>query len=474
MSLWGAWAVTVPNPDAALYLRAAELILDGRWSDALQVYGWPTYSALIALVMKLTGERALACAMAVNAVFAVVTTLAFIGLARRLAQLGGFDAAGTGWVAAGAAIVILTQPQLTQLRSTIVRDNGYEAFFVLALYWVATDQVAPAWRAKLACALSILLAGLFRIEGFFLAAWVPAYAITRQPGGWKRPPVIAAAALAVLLAVPGVVLWSGGALGQWLAGQGVLGGPAHQSQALLTSIEWRVLKLRNEVLYPYGGGNAWSAYVGMTIGIVAINVARAMSVPLALLAALSLRRAWRMPRPAAGFVGWFAVGQVLVLAVFTFVNMLLDKRYAVGLALLLDLALVFLLVRLKRPAAIGVAVVLLAVWAVALPRPSKLDYLKTAGLWIGSDVAPADKVLTNDARIAYFSGRPYGATMRTWVYGFHVAPSAAELDAIDLFVLEARDPSELAPALQALPDKELVRTFEGRDGGRVFVYRRHR
>jgi len=168
LSAWGAWAAFIPNPDAALYLRSAELIVDGRWVDALHVYGWPAYSAVIALLMKLSGCEALPAAQTVNAVFAVVTTVAFIGLVHRLAG-------GDRVFVACAAIFILMQPQLTQLRATVVRDNGYLAFFVLSLYWVAADLAQPRRSAKLAIAGAILAAGLFRIEGFFLALWVILY-----------------------------------------------------------------------------------------------------------------------------------------------------------------------------------------------------------------------------------------------------------------------------------------------------------
>jgi len=479
LSLGGAWAVTIPNPDAALYLRSAELIQAGRWGEALQVYGWPTYSALIAALMRVSGCGALAAALALNAVFAVVTTLAFIGLVQRLA-----DADRT--VVACAALVILLQPQLTQLRTTIVRDNGYLAFFVLSLYWVAADLAAPRRCAKLAIACSILAAGLFRIEGFFLAVWIPAFYVTRQPGGWRRPPVLAAALAVVLLAMPGVMLWSGGALGQWLAGQGALGGPVHHWRDLLDSIQWRVGRLKSEVLFPYGGGNAWSAYVGMAIGIVVINVARAMSVPLALLTPFAFVPKRLVPRQVAAFVLWFGSGQLLVLFVFTFVNMLLDKRYAVGLALLFDIPLAFLLAGMVRALRSGspastlssrvlpvlVGAVFVAVFAFALPRPSKLEYLRQAGLWVGQEVGPGDRVITNDSRIAYYSGRPYGDSMRMWTYGFHPAPSPAELDGFDYLVLQARDPAELPALIQALPGKQVVRTFEGKDGGQVIVYHR--
>ena len=34
LSFWGAWAQFIPNTDAALYLRSAELLANGRWAAA--------------------------------------------------------------------------------------------------------------------------------------------------------------------------------------------------------------------------------------------------------------------------------------------------------------------------------------------------------------------------------------------------------------------------------------------------------
>ena len=35
LSFWGAWAQFIPNTDAALYLRSAELLANGRWAAAV-------------------------------------------------------------------------------------------------------------------------------------------------------------------------------------------------------------------------------------------------------------------------------------------------------------------------------------------------------------------------------------------------------------------------------------------------------
>jgi len=474
LSIWGAWAQYVPNPDAATYLRAAELIADGRWTAAVELYRWPTYSVAIAAVMTLTGVKALLAAQIVNAVFTVVTTVAFIALVSRLAD-------GDRLVVLCAAIVILLQPNLTETRPTIVRDNGYFAFFVLSLYLVACDVASPSRATKAGIGAAIVAAGLFRIEGFLLAALVPIYYLVRQPGNWRRPSTILAIVAACLMLIPGVLLWNSGILSQWLTGRVDISGLASAWTGVANTIEARVHDLKYRFLYPYGGGNAWGAYVGITLGIVVVNVVRAVTVPLAILTAFAFFPRRVMPRAANAFVLWFAFAQAPMLLVFTFVTLLLDKRYAIGTALVLDIPLAFLIAEAIRqwrarsaqrfflPVA---AIVLVAVWAFNLPRPSEVGQFKEAGEWIGREIPSNARILTNDGRIAYFSGRPYDQNMRLWAPG-GPAPTAAEFAEFDYFAFDM-DASDLPAAIGKLPARQVMQTFAGKDGSTVIIYARQR
>jgi hypothetical protein len=473
LSWWGAWAQFIPGTDAALYLRSAEQLADGRWTAAVATYDWPTYSALIAAVMKLTGLEAFLAAQIVNAAFAVVTTIAFIGLASRLAN-------GDRLVVLCAAIVILLQPHLLELRPSIVRDNGYVAFFVLTLYLVARDVASPSRLTKLAIGAAIVAAGLFRIEGFLLAALVLIYYLARQSGNWKRPWAVLVIIAAGLILLPGLLLWTSGTLGQWLSGHAEFGALAGRSTAVVNAIAARLHHLKYDFLFPYGGGNSWGAYVGMTLGIATVNIVREITIPLAILTVFAFFPKPLMPRSVNGFVLWFAFGQLPLLLVFTFVMLFLTNRYAAGIALVLDVPLAFLLAETIRQWRLGsgarfflpvTAIVLVVVAAFGLPRPSKLGYLKEAGRWIGQHVPNNARIIANDARIGYFSGRTYGEAIRLWWPG-REKPTDAELAKLDYFAIKAKDADNLPAFVANLPGKELVRSFAGKDGESVFIYAR--
>jgi hypothetical protein len=170
-----------------------------------------------------------------------------------------------------------------------------------------------------------------------------------------------------------------------------------------------------------------------------------------------------------------------MLILFTFVALFLDRRYATGLALVLNVALAFLLaetVRLWQHEKSArwllpvLATSLIATWAFAVPRPTKLGYLKQAGEWVGRDVPASSAILTNDMRIAYFSGRPYGSSISVWTPGRLLATDKMDLSQFDYFVLQVESGSSLPAQVRSVSDEAPVRTFPGADGGEVVVYLR--
>jgi hypothetical protein len=220
----------------------------------------------------------------------------------------------------------------------------------------------------------------------------------------------------------------------------------------------------------------------MVLGIVVVNVVRSLTIPLAILTVFAFVPKPVMPRATSRFVLWFALGQLPMLFVLAFVMLFLDKRYAVGMALVIDISLAFLmaeairqwrsdlLARVFTPIA---AATLIGVFAFAVPKPSKLGYLKEAGQWIGQELPQRATIVTNDARIAYFSGRPYDQ-MRIRTYGPKSPPTDAEIAAFDYFAFAVANASELPPKIADLPAKELVHSFNSTDGHMVLIYRQVR
>lgn len=471
LSTWTAWVQFVPNPDAALYLRSAELFSHGQWTEGIGIFRWPFYSLVIAGMMTLTGFKALAAAEVVNAILATITTVAFVALVDRLSDRDRLTVLC-------AAFVILLQPHLVSDRPSIIRDNGYLAFFMVSLYLVARDQLKPDIKIKLAIATAIVISGLFRIEGFALAALIPSYYLLRT-GVWTRPSLLITIAAASLALVPATLFWTSGALTLWLQGRFESDSIVQPWNTFSITIGSRLHELKNGFLFPFGGGNEWGAYIGLVLGIVLVNVVRSLTIPLAILTVFAFFPKPVMSRLASRFVLWFALSQLPILFVLTFVMLYLDKRYAVGTILVIDIALAFLLAEVIRRCRSDLlariftpiaAATLIAVFAFAIPKPSKLDYLMEAGQYVGQELPSSATIVTNDTRIAYFSGRPFDK-VRVWNYKSNTPPTDAEMAVFDYFAFDVNNSGELPPKVSDLPTKELVRSFPGKNGRAVLIYR---
>ena len=400
-------------------------------------------------------------------------TLAFIGLVKQLS--------GDRLVARCSAIVVVLQPMLAGFGPSIIRDNGYLACFVVTLFLVARESANPRAWTKLAIGASVAAASLFRIEGFFLAALVLIYFVARSSAGWRRPSVIIAVVLAGLLLVPGLLLWTSSVLSQWLSGHFDLAVQFPRLSSFFDLISSRLMKLRSGVLFPYGGGNVWGAYIGMVLGISVVNIVRAITVPLAILTSFAFFPRRLMPRSVNEFVLWFAFGQLPLLLLFTFWALFLDKRYAASMVLVLNIPLAFLLAeairrwrfdlsaRIFLPIA---ALALVVTWGFSVPRPSKLGYLRDAGRWMAEEIPASAKVLTSDSRISYYSRRPYDELTVVWPIGMTAEPTDQQLQSYDYFVLQVEAPNSLPSAIDKLPGKQIVRTFPGSDGKSVVALRR--
>ena len=156
-----AWAVSlddVINNDGILYLQIAELLDRGEWQVAFQLYKWPFYPLLISLVANVPGLGYEHAAHLLNAALTALTVVCFISLVR---ELGGDQ----GTVLA-AAIVIVLYPGINEYRSFIIKDTGYIAFYLLSLLYFFRSLRSPGWGQVVTWISSILVATLFRIEGF--------------------------------------------------------------------------------------------------------------------------------------------------------------------------------------------------------------------------------------------------------------------------------------------------------------------
>lgn len=467
LSFWGALVTWVPNPDSVLYLRAADLFVDGRWADAMSTYRWPLYSLLIAAVKSVTGLETLLAAQVVNTVLVAGTSVAFIALADLL-----FDGDRAILVMATAAIIL--QPQLTELRPWVIRDHGYWCFLLASIYFAIADNMAPALWRRLALIASLTVATAFRIEGLYIGFLILVYyLILRIPETRHRAMVIAGALAASLVALPAFSIWITGTFDDWASGEFGF----HLSDRA-AAIYRRVKTLEEGVLFP-GSGHGWFAYFGLVAAITVIGLVRALTPVYTAFAFLVFVPRKLVPDRALFAIVWFTAGQIPLLFLFTFVYAFLNWRHAMGFALIACFGAIVLVTVSWRELTNGRLrafflfpffwALMVATWIFDIPRPHATPQYRQAGDWLRDNAPPDARIWMNDVLVAYYSDRPYGQIAGVAERLFRPRPDFAASGEFDILVV-AEVPRELKLAPPVKPVGDPVVSFSGDDGGRVSIY----
>lgn len=162
----------IPNDDAYVYFRTAELFLSDGFAAANSHYGWPAYSILIALVSKL-GLTLYTSALLLNTLFFMVLTWAFVSIIMMLSE--------SKLVVVLGAVTILLYPELNEFRFLVIRDAGFWALLLIAVWQLLCYQLRPTVGRALVIAMALLCAATLRVEALIYLAVMPL--ITLLPSG---------------------------------------------------------------------------------------------------------------------------------------------------------------------------------------------------------------------------------------------------------------------------------------------------
>ncbi len=155
----------VLNNDAYSYLRAAELFsLEGA-AYILSNYGWYGYSLLIAVVNKILPLGLVKCAHLVNIIFWGGLVYYFITLVSEYKN--------TSQVKILAAILILSFPDLNEMRFYLVRDIPFWTFAILSLLQLIRFHKSTKNIHAIGWCLAMFMAIFFRLEGIVLLVLAP-------------------------------------------------------------------------------------------------------------------------------------------------------------------------------------------------------------------------------------------------------------------------------------------------------------
>jgi hypothetical protein len=155
------------NPDSVLYFESARLMSIGQWKEAIQVWNWPLYPALIAATHKITGLGMQTSAQVLNVLFFGLTTFSFIQILR---LAGGNQLT----MAAGALILFSSQYIVGDVLEMLMRDEGFWAFYLSGLVFFIRFYQGSRFRDAVLWQICAITATLFRIEAITYLVLLPA------------------------------------------------------------------------------------------------------------------------------------------------------------------------------------------------------------------------------------------------------------------------------------------------------------
>jgi hypothetical protein len=159
------------NVDSVLYFEVARLFSIGEWKHGLALYNWPLYSAMVALVHKITGIGIQHSAQILDVIFFALTTFSFASLIR---LAGGNKAT----IACGALLLFSSLYIVGDALPMLLRDQGFWAFLLTSLIFLIKFYRNGRLCDAMLWQFCAIVAVLFRIEAITFLLLLPLIFIT--------------------------------------------------------------------------------------------------------------------------------------------------------------------------------------------------------------------------------------------------------------------------------------------------------
>ena len=267
ISAWCVYLDPVINNDGIQYIKAAQRIADGQFSELITIYKWPFYPFLIALIQLLLPVNIEVAAHLLNAGLTIILVIAFLSL---VYELGGNRKTITV-----AAFIILLFPSVNELRSEIIRDIGYVGFYLYSITFLLRYFRNKERRNLFGWLVCMTFAIFFRIEGAILLFVLPIVSLLLMEKGQTRSILLSFFSLFALVALIILfLLWSSTALYQPDASlsDGFFLHLADAANQMLTDLDKRILSLQRNFLGKFSEQYAYTIYVFALILILQINL----------------------------------------------------------------------------------------------------------------------------------------------------------------------------------------------------------
>lgn len=410
LSVYAGLTVSVPNDDAFLYVRTAEIFLDEGVGAAFEHFAWAGYSVLIGLAAA-TGIEFLTAAYVLNGLFFAVLAFAFVSICREFSE--------DRILLSLAALTILLFPEINEYRYQILRDAGFWAFVMLGMWWLIRYGADGSWKFCLYYCGALLLAAVFRPEAMLYLVLAPLCLLFDRRHERAERYLLCFRAQGAAVAVLLLCFLAGLAFGLNLFQQAAALASSYTPflQSLLDPGGQEMAAMAQAIF-----GEHAATYSGrylpffLLAGLMVILVAEllyAVGIPFSLILIWGYWKKWLLPdRDMALPVIAFAAVNLLVVLAFLLVTRYLTSRYAMVFSLGLALAVPFTAREMLARMAPGTRLVpwLLVLFFVFSAVDSyytfgrSKSYVHDAVEWLNDNRGESAQLLTNNRAVAYYSG----------------------------------------------------------------------
>ncbi|MYE98635.1 MAG: hypothetical protein F4234_00305 [Gammaproteobacteria bacterium] len=416
LSVYAGFTVPVPNDDAFVYIRTAQLFQQDGIAAAFDHYAWAGYSVLIGLTAA-AGLELFTAAYLLNGLFFSILTFAFVSICREFSQ--------DRFLLALAALTILLFPEINEYRFQILRDSGFWAFVMLGMWWLIRYGAEGSWKFCLYYCGALLLAAIFRPEAMLYLLAAPLCLLFDRRHERAERYLLCFRVQGVAVAALLLCFLAGLAFNLDLFQQAAalasayapflqsLFDPGGQEMAAMAEA------IFGEHAATYSGRYLPFFLLAGLMVILAAELLYAVGMPFSLILIWGCWKKWLLPdRDMALPVIAFTVVNLLVVLAFLLVTRYLTSRYAMVFSLGLALAVPFtareMLARIApgtrlaagnrlAPGLLVLFFVFSAVDSYYTFGRSK-SYIGDAVEWLNDNSGETAQLLTNNRAVAYYSG----------------------------------------------------------------------
>lgn len=467
----------IPNSDAYTYARTAEIFLADGVAAAYQHYSWATYSILIGIVSA-TGLDVFSAGLFVNAVFYALLVYAFLSIVKEIND--------SKPLLAIAAICILVYPQLNEYRELLIRDIGFWALSLTALWQYLRYAKTESLRSAIIFCACLLLAASFRAEALTYLAFVPLALLLdrRLEASTRKTLVIKIYAVAISLSIALLLFLAlmGLNVAQLFIEFASIYEPFISGNFTLNDEERALL---GSLLFTEYAATFSREYIeifllsGM-ISILVANLLTGIGGPYLLILIIGFfKNQLRLNRHVALPVLFYLLINFLILLGFIIVTRYLSSRYAMLMCILLALFVPIIVLHILENAKASSRKSITYIFAIFFSYCAidsyysfgeSKSYVKDSIEWIAENTEESAGLLTNNHAVAYFSGKveDYDLVRRNL--------SEAEIlssEVGDTIVAELTFETENLLKSQAIANKlKLLASFPSTETQRILLFQR--